>query len=296
LVGSQLNLQSPFKWTPASNELALARLKMVVGGVDFISDEFALSPNLQPKVAFSCPDSVGIYWNKITPASGYTVLTVGEQFLEPLESTTDTVLVFHQPVPTYFAVVPQLNATQGLRSGTINYTEQGAFCYLNFFGAIRTSISSIEVNLSLSSFYNVDRVEILKTVNGSSSIFKTSTTPELTYKFLDLTPEGGVYTYQAKLVFTNGLTLLSDPVQIVLEDPGKVILWPNPVTQEDYLNVISEGDRIFRIINQLGKVVFEKKLTVLKDELDIEFLPSGLYFYQLLNEKMVTDTGRIIKQ
>jgi hypothetical protein len=294
LVSAQLDLKTPFKWKP-STILAKAKLKMVIGAVEFLSDEFLISPQLQLKTAFNCTDSIGIYWSKIPNATSYNVFTVGEQYLEQLESTTDTMLVFDQPAPTYFAVVPKLNTADGLRSGTIDYSTQGTFCYLNFFSALRTDVSEIEVNLSLSSFYHVDHVDILKTVNGSQSIFKTITTAELTYEFLDLTPESGIYTYQAQIVFNNSLSLLSDPIELIIEDPGKVILWPNPVTKEDYLNIISEGDRTFRILNQLGEIVFQKELTLLKDELDIDALPAGLYFYQLLNNKAITDTGRIIK-
>jgi hypothetical protein len=294
LVQAQTDLKALFKWKPP-NMLAKAKLKMVIAGNDFLSEEFLISPQLQLKTAFSCTDSVGIYWNKLANATSYDVLTVGDQYLQPLQSTTDTLLVFGQPAPTYFAVVPRLNGDAGVPSGTIDYSTQGAFCYLNFFSALRSDIAEIEINLSLSSFYDVDHVTILKTVNGVQSIFTTITTPELIYEFLDLTTASGIHTYQAQIVFSNGLSLLSDPVELIIEEPGKVILWPNPVTPEDYLNIISEGNRTFRILNQLGEVVLEKELTLLKDELDIDRLPSGLYIYQLLNHKTITDTGRIIK-
>lgn len=295
LLKAGLNLQSTYKWKP-ENVLAKAKLKMVIGGEEFISDEFIVSPKIQVKTAFACSDSVAIYWNKVESASHYDVLAVGNEYLELRESTTDTLIVFKQPIPTYFAVVPRLNTASGLRSGTINYTEQGAFCYLNFFNATRTDASEVTVDLSLSSFYNVDYVEILKTVNGSASVFKTISTSELNYEFLDLIDASGVYTYQAKIYFTNGSSLLSNNVEIIFEAPGQVILWPNPVTQEDYLNIISQGDRTFRILNQLGEIVIEKELTLLKDELDIDRLAAGLYFYQLLHNSKITDTGRIIKR
>ena len=107
--------------------------------------------------------------------------------------------------------------------------------------------------------------------------------------------ESGVLIYQAQIVFSNGSAVLSDPVELTIEKPGKAVIWPNPVSKNDYLNIISEGNATFRIFSQIGEIIYEKKLTLLKDELDIESLPTGLYFYQLMNGKTITDTGRIIK-
>jgi hypothetical protein len=294
LISEQLNLQTPFKWnTP--DTLAKAKLKMKINGVEFLSDEFILSPQLELKTSFNCTDSLGLVWNKVRNATSYEVFAVGAQYLEQIQSTNDTLLVFKKPSPTYFSVVPKLMEVSGMRSGTIDYSVQGASCYLDFFSAIRTNASEIEIKLSLSSTYNIDRIEILKTVNGVKSVFKTTSVHELNYSFLDFILSGGVYIYQLQIVFNNGSTLLSSPVQLIIEKPGQAVIWPNPVTQNDYLNITSEGKGIFRIVSQVGEIIYEKKLTLLEDQIDIEPLPSGLYFYQLINGKAITDTGRIIK-
>ncbi|MBK5279940.1 MAG: S8 family peptidase [Bacteroidia bacterium] len=294
LIRDKLNLQTTFKWKPPDT-LAKAKLKMLINDIEFLSDEFYLSPQLELKTAFNCKDSLGLYWNKISNATSYDVFALGTQYLEPILSTSDTLIVLNKPAPTYFAVVPKLNQTSGIKSGTIDYSKQDTYCYFNFFSANRIGNSEIEIKLSLSSFYHVDHITILKIVNGREVILSTILTDELDYTFVDFIQESGVYTYQAKISFKNNATLLSDPAELIIESLGKAILWPNPVTSDDYLNIISEGNVTFQIINQVGQIVYDKELTVLKNELDIDLLPAGFYIYQLLIGKTIKDTGRIIK-
>lgn len=294
LIKEKLNLQTAFKLKPPDT-LAKAKLKMLINGLEFLSDEFYLSPQLELKTSFNCKDSLGLYWNKISNATSYDVFALGTQYLEPILSTNDTLIALNKPAPTYFAVVPKLNQTSGIKSGTIDYSKQDTYCYFNFFSANRIGSSEIEIQLSLSSFYNVDQITILKIVNGRETLFSTILTDELDYTVTDLIKESGIYTYQAKISFNNNSTLLSDPAEVIIESLGKAILWPNPVTSADYLNIISEGNVTFQILNQVGQIVYDKELTLLKNELDIDLLPAGLYFYQLIIGKIVKDTGKIIK-
>ena len=102
--------------------------------------------------------------------------------------------------------------------------------------------------------------------------------------------------YQTEITFANGTTLLSDIVEVFIEEKGKAILYPNPVTVNSDLNILSEGGGLtFRIRDLLGSIVFERKLDLAVDAIDLINLPSGLYFYQLLSQEIVTDAGRFVK-
>ncbi len=294
LIRAQLNLQNHYRWN-APDTLATARLKMKINEVEFLSDEFLISPMLKLQTVFNCADSLGLGWNKVGNATSYEVFALGSQYLESIQSTNDTLMVFNKPAPVYFAVVPKLNQATGIKSGTIDYSLQGSFCYLNFFSAIRSKVSEVVIKLSLSSLHNVDHIEILKTVNGSETVFERISPNALDYSLTDFVLESGVLVYQARIVFSHGSAVLSDPVELTIELPGKAVIWPNPITKNDYLNIVSGGNATFRIFSQVGEIIYEKKLTLLKDELDIESLPKGLYFYQLTNGKTITDTGRVIK-
>lgn len=297
LVKSGIDINTYFYWS-SPDLLAKAKLKMVIGANEFLSGEFLISPVLKMSSAFNCADSIGLAWNSSKSAASYNLYTMGRQYLKQISSLTDTLKVLLNSNNKFFSVSPVLNGVVGLKSETIDYTQQGAFCYLNLFAAERFSASQVKIQLSLSSWYNVDHVALFKTVNaGTQTSFKIispSNSFQFSYFDFDLVP--GAMTYQAQIFFKNGLTILSDPIEIPIEEKGKVILYPNPVSASGSdLNIISEGIGIFRVLDVFGRTIIEKNIQLFDDVLDVVNLPTGLYIYQLVSGDKVTDTGRFVK-
>ena len=289
-----VDVTQKFKWTPP-NILGKAQLKMDLDGYEYLSDEFTLSPQLEVKTEFICADSLLISWRSLPQASQYKVYTMGSQYLQAVETTIDTVMVFRNPVSPYFSVQPVSASADGAISAAINYTQQGALCYLNLFEAERISAEAVQVNISLGSLYQIQSVNILKQTGDETTTIASVVPNQYEIVYTDQALKAGKSFYQAELVLQNGMKILSQPVPIVIEKEGAVVLWPNPVTNDDYLKIISSGKGEFRLTNSIGQIMFSKNLTLLEDELDlIELLP-GLYLYQILDETGVTSTGRIIK-
>jgi hypothetical protein len=102
--------------------------------------------------------------------------------------------------------------------------------------------------------------------------------------------------YQAEITFNNGKTLRSDVIYVPIEKVNGAILYPNPVTDESDLNILSAGgDRIFIILDGSGRKLYEGELQAIESAVDIVNLPAGIYFYKLLSAGRVTDAGRFIK-
>ncbi|MDZ4716010.1 MAG: S8 family peptidase [Cytophagales bacterium] len=298
LVEASVALNGSYYWH-CPDTFARARLRMVVATKAYVTDEFLISPMLKLRTAFHCADSMGLYWNSRSEATGYDIFTMGSQYLTKIATTQDT-LFLSTPTPSaepHFAVAPLLNGVPGLRSDAINFTQQGASCYLNLFSALRFSPAEVKVHLSLSSWHRVDHVTIHKTHRQDKRIFKTlapGNLIDLDFSDAELLP--GTMTYQAEIVFQNGNRLMSPPAVVTIEEKGKAILFPNPVSQNDDLHILSEGGgQLFRILEPLGKTVFEKELHLVLDAIDIGELPVGMYYYQLVSQGKVTDTGRFIK-
>ncbi|GHM99055.1 hypothetical protein WSM22_05450 [Cytophagales bacterium WSM2-2] len=296
LTQSGINLDNYFYWTPP-NVLAKAKLKMVIDGVDFQSGDFLISPSLKLKTAFNCTDSLGLSWSKVPGASQYEIYSLGDQYLAKRSTTVDTILILPQSFGKFFAVAPVFNGVTGSKSETIDFTQQGAFCYLNLFSAERLNLTTVHVQLSLSSWYDVDHVTILKNSNMGQTIFKTLS-PANTHQF-DFSDEeliSGIMTYQAEIFFKNGMTVFSELIKIPIEPKGKALVYPNPVSSGSDLNIISEGKGLtFRVLDIFGRPVLEKELQYFEDAADVVNLPAGLYVYQLMNGDIVRDTGRFVK-
>ncbi len=75
----------------------------------------------------------------------------------------------------------------------------------------------------------------------------------------------------ARSMVTVDKTITTDPVQISL--------FPNPVGNENILNVISKKDTPYQVVNLLGKIIMSGKLT--SKTISTASLPSGLYILKL---------------
>jgi hypothetical protein len=296
LVKSGIDLNGFYYWN-CPDTLATAKLKMKIGTDEFVSDEFLLSPLLKMKTAFLCADSIGLEWSAIKKATGYELYTLGTQYLKKISATTDTLVVLPKSSDTYFSVAPVMNGLSGLKSETINYAQQGSFCYLNLFAAERFDATQVRVQLAMSSWYQVDHTIIFKTANGVKTVFKNLLPGNVrSLDFFDTELVPGTVAYQAEITFKNGSKILSDVNELIIEGKGKAILYPNPVTSDSYLNIQSQGGKQkFRVLDLLGKIVFETELELIAEQIDTVNLPAGLYIYQLLTQEKVTDVGRFVK-
>lgn len=296
LIQSGIDLNTYLYWS-SPDTLSKAKLKMKIGTEEFITDEFLISSLLKVKTAFVCADSIGLTWNAKKNATGYELYTMGDRYLEKIAATNDTLIVVQKPSGQFFSASPVFNGISGLKSETIDYTQQGTFCYLNLFSAGRFNALQVRVQLQLSSWYQVDHVNIYRTTNGIKSLFKNIIPGNaLTLDFYDTELTPGTMTYQAETTLRNGVKIFSDIIEVPIEEKGKAILYPNPVTTNSDLTILSEGGGLqFRILDLYGRVLFEKELDLVMDAIDVINLPAGMYVYHLLSQGNVTDTGRFIK-
>ncbi|MBL7873296.1 MAG: S8 family serine peptidase [Cyclobacteriaceae bacterium] len=295
-IHSGIDLNKYFYWI-APDTLANARLKMTIGSLEFVSDKFIINPTIKIKSAFNCSDSVGLTWNSIKNATAYQLYTMGSQYLQKIQITNDTLIVLPRSTSNFFSVAPIFSETPGIKSETINATQQGANCYLNLFAAERFNKENVRVQIQLSSRYLVDHIIVHKIAAGSRSIFQNIESGNLLdLEFYDPALVAGLMSYQAEIVFKNGTNLFSEVIEIPIEEKNKAIIYPNPVSDSDYLTVLSSGDGVrFQILDVFGRTLFEKEINIVADAIDIVGLPTGIYFYRLLSKETTTDTGRLIK-
>jgi len=296
LVQPAIDLDNYFYWS-CPDTFSKAKLKMKIGAAEFVTDEFLISPVIKMKTAFVCADSIGLTWNSIPNATSYELYTLGNQYLKKVSAINDTLVVLPKSSDDFFAISPVLNGVTGIKSNTINYTQQGALCYLNLFTAERYSATQIRIQLQLSSWYQVKHITILRTTNGNTDVFKNTAEGKLLFfDFYDTELQPGTMIYQAEIVLQSGIKILSDLIEITIEEKGKAIIFPNPITSNSDLTILSAGGgETFRILDLFGRIVFEKELELVADAIDVIHLPAGVYIYHLISEGTITDTGKFIK-
>ena len=296
LVKTNINLNTPTYYkTP--HAFSKAKLKMVIGGIEYLSPEFVISPVMFPHVAFACADSLGLTWANLPGASEYRIYNLGLSLLSPIIATDNNTLVLPTTLPKYFSVAPIGNGTEGLRSQLIDYTQQGSSCFLNSFSAQRASDGQISVSFGLSSWFGIKQLELSKWNSQQSNPTWQIIQPNGLFgqTINDDQPTSGKITYQLKIVFTKGKSLLSPESSVFIEEKGKVVLFPNPVDSNTDLSILSEGTGTFKLYDLLGRNVLSLDLDERVQYIDVLNLPNGLYTYQLVEQTKVKDSGRLIK-
>jgi hypothetical protein len=195
--------------------------------------------------------------------------------------------------------MPLNNSIAGLKSESIDYTLQGTLCYVNYFSATRVASSIIQLQLSLSTLLNIQSISIYRTTNGDRSLWKPiSNSSLLNHTLLDLNFESGLLEYEAEITLTDGSKVKSDVAQVRVEEKDKLLLYPNPVTSSEDLNILSSGGgKKFLVLDMMGKRLAEMELQEIEESIDLVSLPIGVYIYQLFSATgVLLDSGRFLKQ
>jgi hypothetical protein len=297
-VKENLNLASYFHWT-LPDTLATAQLKMVINGDEFLSGEFIISPLPKLNVAYNCETDFSLSWQAFENADNYKLYTLGEKYLEEKITTMDTSTVLQKnDNGAYFAVAPVINGFSGLKSQTINYHDQGVFCYINFFSADRFQTDVITLQLKVSTYTNIEKIKIYKITHGTKTeIASTLPNEKTSFDFFDNDLSPGLVQYQAEVTLNNGTIIPSVTAEVFIETKNKAVVFPNPITNEETLNILTEGQGLqFDIINNLGQSVLSVDLELTLEDIDLTALPTGLYFYKLTRNGKALDTGKIVKR
>lgn len=293
---AQLSLNSQTWNVPDTS--AYVRLRMLTGSKSFISDSFLISDVPDATVNYNCDNRFGLAWSKIYEASGYYIYEMGDTTLNLLATTADTTFTVTKSDAVFYSVAPNFSGQTGLRSPALNYSFQGTFCYINFFAAEHSPDNDIQVRLILSTTINIDHVVILKSFDETKDAVLSSFVPDGKTEFMikDPSPESGLIRYRAVLFFQDGTFRESEVSELFIPEEGKAILFPNPLINENYLNVLSSGSgQQLQILDRNGRLLVEKELLFKVDYLLLHDLREGLYLYRLMEGKKILDTGKFLK-
>jgi hypothetical protein len=285
-----------YDWT-APDTFTTAILKMDINGQEHISKEFSLSkpPNLE--VGYNCADGTLLHWKAQPGSKGYNIYAVKDNLLQKLTSATDTTIIVpaqHQSSP-YFAVSAQGDGFEGLKSYTINVSDQGVGCYIKTLLA-NIAGNTILLNLQVGSVVNLKSITWEK-LTGSNVYTKLGTTiigTSLAYQFTDVNPKKGIQYYRAKLTRDDGQITYSDLANATFLQNGQFTIYPNPVSTQ--LNILSGdiNDYEFKLYDAGGRLSLDKNISELQNIIQINLNP-GVYVYVIMLKGKIVYQGKLIK-
>lgn len=297
-IASGIDLSKGFYNWNAPDLFAKATIKMEVEGNIILSQSFIISSPRVLKVGYACKDGIALNWNPQPGAKDYTLYNVVDNILSPVLILADTIVKLDASKinSKYFAVAANGTGFTGLKSYTIDYTQQGIACYVRNLSA---SVNEDKVKLDLSIGSTLDLKNIIWEKQTGPNTFSVlqQTKPisnQLDYAVFDEKPKAGIQFYRVTFETVNG-QVQSDLVSAVFLKDNEFSFFPNPVA--DYLTILSGSfeDYSLSIFNILGQKVFEEKATS-SNKFALNSLSTGVYVGVINKNGQQLKKFKLIKQ
>lgn len=300
LIEDSVQLLSGWRRWIMPDTFTEAQLRMTIGGKVFNSDIFLIAKELRLKIGFNCPDSVMLFWNEAHPAAQYFLLGLGEKQMEPITIVTDTFIILKKSSFSQkrFAVAPITIAQDALgpRSSAPDISKQGVACYFSNFLAELNPDLEVNLNLSLGTIYGLSKVFFEKKVGDYFVVLNEQLVDKESFLFVDESPQNGANTYRTRLLLQNGAVLTGETATVYFAGKNGWWVFPNPVQNQGLLQVASftEGEALFTLFDVLGKPVMEHKLVDRYQEIPMDYLPRGIYFFRIREGEVDRMGGKLV--
>lgn len=281
-ITNNINLVNNYYQWNCPNQIGLLQLRMINGTIDRQTDTIAIAPIISARTGFNCADSFLLYWPKIG-VTQYQVSQLGNQYLEPLLITADTILIkekLNNPFQVY-TVAPILpNNINGLPGYAINYTQQQTACYINGFFADPSGTSNANLTLQLGTTYLVEKVIFEKlSATGYKSIRTISPITSIQINSIEAA-DPGLNTYRAKVELVNGRSYYTSPAQVLNFSEKPYYLFPNPIVAGGQLKLMSENidSTVVIVYDMSGKKIHSQAITSFIETIQLPHLPKGVFY------------------
>ena len=284
VISTSVNLSQRYYQWKVPDVVSAVMFRMKINNDTYLSDTSIISKLSQLQVGFNCIDSILLFWDK-SNSPPYTVYTLGEKYLEPIATTTDTSIVLKKPLLNglYYAVAPNVNGLMGLKSYTINYLLQGVGCYIKSF-LVDLVNNEARIKLELGSQYDIDSLILEK--SGRTGFTRVRYIPlgsSLSYAVSDNELQSGGNTYRIRIVLANGRSIYTSS-ETVYYLPSDYLLFPNPA--KGRIQIISKSDdvAVLNIYNSTGQKIMERKITERIQTILLAQLRRGVYYVMITRE------------
>ncbi len=293
--------QSPFSWTPPDTA-AFMQLRLVSDEGTFDSDTFAVATALTLRVGYRCGDELMLYWQPAPGATGYQLYRLGEQFMEPLLTTADTLVALNPGRDSvYYAVAPVFGGVAGLRGNTAVFTRSATACYVVSLLPRQLVTDTVLLDLEVATTYRLRSVQLERWTNGSFvAVQSVSPVNDALMTFADPSPARGANRYRVRLVNERNEIYYSDEERVIYVRQDQIMPFPNPVKQGEPVSVAGEWgaapETQYRLYDNLGKLQLERRETGTIHQLPTHTLRKGVYLIEARTGNAPPAFSRIVVQ
>jgi hypothetical protein len=300
LINNAIDIKKgQFKYIPTNKNCSIAKLKMTINNIDYISPSFIISYDLNLNTTLACNNTTEITWDNANSTNGYKIYELRDNEMK-FKETVDQNYYSYSGYNTH-TVSPIIDAFEGIKSESTLQTAPDTKCY---FELVRSEVSDkdIEITTSLFSIYNIASIEIFKLENNNITLLnKIETNLNKLFTIKDLAPTIGENYYQVKIILKDGKFYESDIVSSFYVGKANYLLYPTIIKTEPITIITKDEISLpisIAIYNTSGKIVKNKLINSLSDTLELNELQKGIYLYKIQShseEKQTSVTGKLLK-
>ena len=288
-IGSVDSLSKKFTRWAVPDTVTTARLRLTMGSGVFLSDTFTINQPLALQTGFNCADSFLLYWR--TPgAVSYRLFQLGERYLEPLMTTSDTSLILSKTdhPASYYSIAPIIAGKEGLRSHTSNYAAQGVGCYLRSFYLQTQTGTGATFVAEIGTVYNVATITLEASRGAAFMPVQNINPPQsTTFTFSNVPLHPGENRFRLRVQLQNGRVLYSNTETVYSTgENGPVFVYPNPAPQSGELKILTSEVGRYTVVffDAAGRQVYQSVLNSSVSSLPGSRFAKGLYFIRVIEK------------
>jgi hypothetical protein len=278
------------------------QLRLVSDEGTFDSDTFAVATALTLRVGYRCGEELMLYWQPAPGATGYRLYRLGEQFMEPLLTTSDTLVALNPGRDSvYYAVAPMFGGVTGLRGNTAVSTRSATACYVVSLLPRQLVTDTVLLDLEVATTYRLRSVQLERWTDGRFVAVQSVspvTGPLMT--FADPSPARGANRYRVRLENVRDEIYYSDEERVIYVRQDQIMPFPNPVKQGEPVSVAGEWgaapETQYRLYDNLGKLQLERRETGTIHQLPTHTLRKGVYLIEARTGNAPPAFSRIVVQ
>lgn len=295
IIASGINLDSEqFTYTPTERKFSRAKLKMTIGTIDYISDSFTISYDLNIRTSLVCDGTTEINWDKPTDVVLFNIYQLTGDHFEFKEQTTNANYTYTNGKT--HTVVPLFDNSEGIKSESTLQYDQNSNCYFELTLAEVYEENKIKVSASLFSLYNIKRLELVKIINTSESVISTiNDVNSKTFSFIDTAPIKGSNRYKINIILENNNVFSSPILDANYLGDDLFFVYPTLLNKNEELNIEAknEGNAIFYLYNISGQNTITSPLFSKANTINLNNIASGIYIYKIITGLGGIQTGKI---
>lgn len=283
-----------FTFTPAEQKFTKAKLKMRIASVDYISETFTISYDLNINTTLVCDGTTEITWEKPKNVVAFNLYELIGDKMQFKTQTTNTSYSFSNEKT--FTVTPLFGNNEGIKSEATLQFPANSNCYFEFSFAEIFEEDKIKIKASLFSLYNIKKIELIKVVNTSESILATiDKINSKEFFFIDPNPTKGNNKYRINIVLQTNNNISSSVLEANYLGNDFFFVYPTLLkkNQELIVEAKKEDNSMFYLYNLNGQNTMTCPLLSKTNTVNLKINSVGVYVYKIVTSSGEAQTGKI---